>query len=121
MLGPQDFFDLKDFHHGAIFSEGEPVWTALDHLPDYLATFFQNSWPPSNITGQIDRALVIYEGEVRDDLVIKTIGSTIQVYRKEEKLEWAAVILPGAFLFNDKIIIGPGTIVEPAAFLKWPG
>jgi len=122
MLAPQDFFDLKDFDHQGIFSKDEAVWTALDRLKDYLATFFQKSWPLSKMTGQIDKALVIYNGEVRNDLEIKTTGpnSSIRVYMKGEILEGAAVILPGAFLSNDKIIIGPGTIVEPGAFIKGP-
>jgi acetyltransferase-like isoleucine patch superfamily enzyme len=122
MLAPQDFFDLKDFDHQEIFSKDEPVWTALDRLKDYLATFFQTSWPLYKMAGQIGRPLVIYNGEVRDDLEIKTAGPnhSIQIYTKGEILEGASVILPGAFLSNDKIIIGPGTIVEPGAFIKGP-
>jgi carbonic anhydrase/acetyltransferase-like protein (isoleucine patch superfamily) len=122
MLAPQDFFDLNEFDHQGIFSKDEAVWTALDRLKDYLATFFQKSWPLSKMTGQIERGLVIYNGEVRDDLEIKTTGPnhSIRVYMKGEILEGAAVLLPGAFLFNDKIIIGPGTIVEPGAFIKGP-
>ena len=122
MLAPKDFFDLKDFDHQGIFSKDEAVWTALDRLKDYLATFFQKSWPLYKMTGQIGRALVIYNGEVRDDLEIKTAGpnNSIQIYMKGEILEGATVILPGAFLSNDQIIIGPGTIVEPGAFIKGP-
>jgi carbonic anhydrase/acetyltransferase-like protein (isoleucine patch superfamily) len=122
MLNPQDFFDLGDFDHQGIFSKDEAVWTVLDRLKDYLATFFQESWPLSSITGQIDKPLVIYNGEVRDDLDVKATGpnSSIRVYIKGETLEGAAVILPGAFLFDDKIIIGSGTIVEPGALIKGP-
>ncbi len=39
---------------------------------------------------------------------------------KGERWEDAAVILPGAFLANDAIIIGPGTVVEPGAFIRGP-
>lgn len=122
MLAPQDFFDLKDFSHAEIFSKDEAVWTALDRLKDYLAAFFQKSSPLSKVTGQIDKALVIYDGDVRDDLEIKTTdpNSLKRLYRKGEILEGAALILPGAFLFNDNIIIGAGTIVEPGAFIKGP-
>ena len=72
MMTPDNFFDLKDFDHRGIFSENEAAWTALDHLKDYLATFFQKSWPLSKTTGQIGKALVIYNDEVRDDLGVKT-------------------------------------------------
>jgi acetyltransferase-like isoleucine patch superfamily enzyme len=122
MLAPQDFFDLADSEHQGIFSTDEAVWTALDRLKDYLSTFFQKSWPLSGRTGPIDRGLVIYKGEVRDDLEIKTTApnNSIRVYMRGEMLEGVAVILPGAFLFSDKIIIGPGTIVEPGALIKGP-
>ena len=122
MLTPHDFFDLKDFEHQGIFSKDEAVWTALDRLKDYLAAFFQKSWPLSKTTGLIDKALMIYNGEVRDDLEIETSGpkNSIRVSMKGEIVKDAAVILPGAYLFNDKIIIGPGTIVEPGAFIKGP-
>jgi acetyltransferase-like isoleucine patch superfamily enzyme len=122
MLMPNTYFDLKDFAHRGIFSEDEAVWTALDRLKDYLATFLQKPWPLSKTTGLIEKALVIYNDEVRYDLEVKTSGpnDSIQVFMKGEILENAAVILPGAFLFNEKIIIGPGTIVEPGAFIKGP-
>ena len=122
MFGPQDFFDLKDFDHAGIFAKDEAVWTALDRLKDHLAAFFQKSSSLSKVTGHIDKGLVIYDGEVRDDVEVKTEGrdSLIRVYRKGEILEGASVILPGAFLFNDKIIIGSGTIIEPGAFIKGP-
>jgi acetyltransferase-like isoleucine patch superfamily enzyme len=122
MLTPNHYFDLKDFAHRGIFSENEAVWTALDRLKDYLASFFQKPWPLSKSTGPVEKTLVIYNGEVRNDLVVKPSGpnDTIQVFMKGEILESAAVILPGAFLFNDTIIIGPGTIVEPGVFIKGP-
>jgi NDP-sugar pyrophosphorylase family protein len=122
MLTPHDFFDLKDFEHQGIFSKDEAVWTALDRLKDYLTAFFQKSWPLSKTTGLIDKALMIYNGEVRNDLEIETSGPnhSIQISMKGEIVKDAAVILPGAYLFNDEIIIGPGTIVEPGAFIKGP-
>ena len=122
MLAPQDFFDLKDFEHQEVFLKNEPVWKALDHLHDYLAAFFPESRPLSNFTGPIVKPLAIVNGEVRDDLEIESGGpdGVIHVYKKGEQVAGAAVILPGAFMADDKIIIGAGTIVEPGAFIKGP-
>lgn len=66
--------------------------------------------------------MVIYNGEVREDLEVKTTGpkNSVQVYLKGEILEGPAVILPGAYLFDDQVILGPGTVVEPGALLKGP-
>lgn len=122
MILPQDFFDLNEFDHREIFSAHEAVWKALDRLHDYLMSFFGDPWPLSKITGQIERPLVIHSGEVRDDLEVTTGGSegSVQVYMKGEPVQGAAVILPGAYLFNDRVILGPGTVVEPGALIKGP-
>lgn len=122
MLLPQDFFDLQKWNHQGIFIQEEAVWTALDRLPDYLAAFFEKSWPLSNRTGLINKALVIYKGEVREDLEVRCTSpnQAFQVYRGEEILAGAAVILPGAYLSDDRIIIGSGTVIEPGVFIKGP-
>ncbi len=122
MLGPEDFFLLEGFDHRALFTKNEPVWTALDRLKDYLHQMFQKHWPLSKTTGQITKPLVLQNGEVRDDIQVSTTGpdGALQVMRKGEILEDVALILPGAYLFDDRIFIGPGTIVEPGAFIKGP-
>ncbi len=122
MVLAQDFFDWQEWDHQAIFTKEEAVWTALDRLPDYLAAFFNKAWPLSNVTGHINKALVIYEGEVREDLEVRSEGpnQAIRVYQRGEILAGAAVILPGVYLSNDQIIIGPGTILEPGVFIKGP-
>jgi len=80
----QEFFELEDFTHREIFSNTEGVWTALNSLPDYLQTFFREPWPLSGLSGQINRPLVIHNGEVRDDCEIKATGPkcTMQAYFK---------------------------------------
>lgn len=122
MLAPQEFFELNDCAHQEIFPRDEAVWTPLDRLKDYLATFFQKSWPLATLTGHIDKPLVIYRKEVRDDLEVKTTTAkgSFHVYLKGEELEGASVILPGVYLFDDRIIIGSGTIIEPGTVLKGP-
>jgi carbonic anhydrase/acetyltransferase-like protein (isoleucine patch superfamily) len=122
MLAPQEFFDLTDFEHRGLFSGEEPVWTALDRLKGYLEALFRDPWPLSGKAGQIDRTLVIYEGEAWDDFQVRATGpkGALQAYREGEILEGAAMILPGAFLANDRVILGPGTVVEPGAFIRGP-
>ena len=122
MFAPQKFFDLTDFEHQEIFIENEPVWTALDRLPEYLETFFHNSWPLINNSGQIQKTLVIHNGEVRDDLEVKPTSAkgSIKVFLKGNILENAAVVMAGACLFDDKIFLGPGSVVEPGALIKGP-
>ena len=122
MVAPQEFFDLTGCKHQELFLTDEAVWTALDQLKDYLASFFQKSWPLATRTGHVDKPLVIYQNEVRDDLEVKTTSDkgSFRVCRKGEELEGASVILPGVYLYDDRIIIGDNTLVEPGALLKGP-
>ena len=53
MMLPGDFFDLQEYTHQKLFQTDEPVWTALNLLPDYLASFFQTSWPLAGHVGMV--------------------------------------------------------------------
>ena len=122
MISAKDFFDLEDFKHRAVFPKDQPVWVALDGLHNYLTPFFKNPWPLIGVYGQVHTPLVIYNGGILKDLEVKPSGSnaTIQAFSDGEVLEGAAIIMPGAFLFDDRILIGPGSIVEPGALIKGP-
>ncbi len=65
MLEPKEFFVLQEFEHREIFPEKGFVWSALDRLQDYLAALFEGSTGFAETTGQVDRPLVIFEGEVK--------------------------------------------------------
>jgi NDP-sugar pyrophosphorylase family protein len=122
MFEPKVFFDLKQYNHQQIFHEDQPVWTVLDRLPEYMDSFFKQAWPLADVSGQIEKTLVIHNGIVRDDLEVKPTGAkgTIQVYEKGKLVENCAVIMAGACLFDDHIILGEGTVVEPGALIKGP-
>lgn len=122
MFTPERFFNLDNYDHQDVFLKDEPVWKALDRLPEYLNAFFETSWPLANIIGRIEKPLVIYHGEIHEDFDIRPSGNkgSLQVFRQDKVVEGAAVILPGAYLFDDKVIIGPGTIIEPGALIKGP-
>ena len=67
MLEPKEFFVLQEFGHRELFPEREFVWSALDRLQDYLAALFEGSKGLAGITGQVERPLVLFEGEARQD------------------------------------------------------
>ncbi len=66
MMEAKEFFDLSDetLQQG-LFAPDEPVWTTLDRLKDFLAGFFQDSWPLRGITGQVEKPLVIHSSLIR--------------------------------------------------------
>jgi len=122
MMLPGDFFDLKAYDHQELFQADAPVWTALDRLQDYLASFFQTPWPLAGHVGMVESPLVLVNHTVRNDLHVRRAGpkNTIQAFDGESPVEDAAIIMPGAYLFDDKIIINRGSIVEPGALIKGP-
>ncbi len=119
---PGDYFDLKGYDHQALFPPDAPVWSALDRLSSYLASFFEATWPLAGHAGMVEKPLVIVNGSVRKDLAIRPSGpdDIVQAFEGDSPLEDAAIIMPGAYLFGDKIIIGARTVVEPGALIKGP-
>ena len=122
MLEPQEFFALQEFGHREIFRQDEAVWSVLDRLPDYLDSLCGAKRALANITGQVERPLVIFEGVARHDLEVRSTDprGSIQAFRDGELLEGASIILPGAYLFNDRILIGSNSIIEPGALVRGP-
>ena len=122
MIFPTDFFDLQEYCHQELFQPDAPVWTALDRLPAYLASTFEGTWPLASHVGLVERPLVIVNNTVRNDLAVRPSEATnaIQAFEEDSLLEDAAIIMPGAYLFDDKIIIGSRTVVEPGALIKGP-
>ncbi len=122
MILPEDFFNLQGYSHQELFQPDEPVWTALDRLPAYLASFFEETWPLAGYAGMVERPLIILNGTVRKDLAVRLSGeeNTVQAFEGDTPLEDAAIIMPGAYLFDDKVIIGARTVVEPGALIKGP-
>ncbi len=122
MLEPQEFFALQEFGHREIFREDEAVWSALDRLQDYLEALCGERRALANISGQVERPLVIFEGEAREDLEVRSTGpkGSVQAFKDGELIEGASIILPGAYLANDRILVGSNTIIEPGALVKGP-
>lgn len=119
-----DYFDLSGFAHAAVFPVDKPVWAALPALPAYLAALFSDSWPLQGVTGLIEQPLVIRDGVLVLDgsVSLSVIGpkNKLVIEIDGEVARDAAVIMPGAYLFDDRVIIGPGTVVEPGALIKGP-
>jgi len=125
-LTANSFFDLASFPHGQLFPAGEPVWTALKNLKEYLAAY---SYPrlPKEITPSqpLTRTLVLHDGEVYDgaELVIKYGDVTkggLQVWRNGAELAGATVLMAGAVLHGEHFAFGGGVLVEPGAFIAGP-
>ncbi len=122
MLEATYFFELDGATHRDLFSPGEPVWAALDRLPDYLARFFAEPWPLRGRAGLVVRPLAIVDGAVLEGLDLRPTGpkGRTQAWDGDRALDDAAVVMAGAYLSDDRVVLGPGTVVESGAFLKGP-
>jgi carbonic anhydrase/acetyltransferase-like protein (isoleucine patch superfamily) len=122
MLNPADFFAFQDFEYQTLFATDEPVWSAFDRMQDCFSDCFKTTSIFSAYTGMVEKPLVIHNGEVRNDLEVRPSGpkGTVRAFKQGNPLEDAAVIMPGAYLFDGSIAIGTGTVVEPGALIKGP-
>jgi NDP-sugar pyrophosphorylase family protein len=121
MLLPGDFFDLDGYEHKGLFTADQPVWTVLDRLKDYIESLFKNSWPLKGCAGMVEKPIVIADGAMRYDLSVRPAAKgAVQAFDGDSPVQNATIIMQGAYLNDDRVIIGPGTVVEPGALIKGP-
>jgi len=123
MMEPQLFFDLEDGGLQELLPAGEPVWKALDGLKAFLDARFQAAaWPLAGFSGPVDRPLALHGGKLVEDVELRPGAKNVpQAFTRGGRLlERAALIMPGAYLYDDRILLGPGTVVEPGALLRGP-
>ena len=115
----QEFFDLTDAFHSEIFQAEEDVWTALNRLPDFLASLFRGSWPLSETAGLIQRPLAIHRGRCIEGVAAKPGGSenTFTVSFEGKVLEGAA--LDTKHLVHGVIEEAAKSLVESSAYCGW--
>ncbi|TFG36300.1 MAG: hypothetical protein E4H46_03710 [Desulfobacterales bacterium] len=126
MLKPDSFFDLSLFEHGEIFSSAEYVWDGLKKLKSYMESRNYPALPDDAKKSEpLLKTLVFYDNAFLDGhgLTIDYGDATkgkLKVYRGNELLEGASVIMAGAVLVGDKIKFGKGVKVEPGTFIASP-
>ncbi|MCP4665269.1 MAG: glucose-1-phosphate thymidylyltransferase, partial [Deltaproteobacteria bacterium] len=72
----------------------------------------------------LPKTCVIWDGKVMDEgFSIESGDATrdeLRVFKGDRRLVGASVVYGGAILFDSRITIGEGTIVEPGALIKGP-
>ncbi len=122
MLEPKEFFVLQGFEHREIFPDDGFVWEALDRLQGYLDGLFAGGAGLEGVTGLVQRPRAVFRGKVVEDVEIEATGpgGSLQAFRGGTLLEGASIILAGAYLADNRIRIGAGTVIEPGAFVQGP-
>jgi acetyltransferase-like isoleucine patch superfamily enzyme len=125
MLAAEDFFDLGDWAHPELFTEGQPVWQAFPRLKSYLSDVLKpNIKELSQYGSMLRKTVILYRGNLLtegfDLLPGDATKGEYQVIREGELLEGATVFYAGTCLMGDDILVGPGSVVEPGALIKGP-
>jgi UDP-N-acetylglucosamine diphosphorylase / glucose-1-phosphate thymidylyltransferase / UDP-N-acetylgalactosamine diphosphorylase / glucosamine-1-phosphate N-acetyltransferase / galactosamine-1-phosphate N-acetyltransferase len=127
MLEPDTFFDLADFPHADIFAQTGYVWEALRSLKQYCDDIADQSIDYEQLTrgSLVDETLVLHQGILSPgkDCSIRygdVVRGGLQVFRGDEQLAGASVIMAGAVLLGRRIRIGSGVLIESGTMIKEP-
>jgi bifunctional N-acetylglucosamine-1-phosphate-uridyltransferase/glucosamine-1-phosphate-acetyltransferase GlmU-like protein len=122
LLKASDFFDLNGNPFALIFEQTEYVWEGLKQIKPFL----QNNLQPNVAvlrkgSDMVEKTAVLYQGEVfTEQFKIDSSGKKPVVTLDGKPLEGASIIYAGAYLMDDQIYIGAGTVIEPTALVKGP-
>lgn len=118
-------FDLSSFDHRELFDGCRFVWEALGKISSHLQRRLNG-----NVSGAacfrepLPRTIALWKGKVWSEN-IKFLGGdvtkgTFLVSVDGEETAEATVIMAGSVLWDEDIMLGAGTVVEPGALIKGP-
>ncbi|MCX7822602.1 MAG: hypothetical protein N2260_04060 [Syntrophobacterales bacterium] len=125
---PEFFFDLSSVRYGHFLRQYDLVWEIVKGIQDICFEASEKKESPLSKIGYFQKPLpetvILWHGKVyRQGFRIQggdpTKGSFKVVVEGEETVE-ASVIYAGAILWDEKIWIGNGVVVEPGALIKGP-
>jgi acetyltransferase-like isoleucine patch superfamily enzyme len=122
-VAPKHFFilsltePLTDYLNGVEF-----VWSILDHLGDWIKALIKPNVAALRLKGGfIETALALKDNQIGPaEYNLDGKGGYPEVFVGGEKWPDAALILPGAFIADGQVEIGPGVVIESGAFVKGP-
>ena len=127
MLYAHSLFDLPGYAHRSLFSEREPVWSALRDLKPYMNAFaYQNHIFTAFANGKpVENTLVLHRDTIEpiDDCKISfgdPCKGELIVTRDDEQLEGASVIMAGAVFLGHQLFLGHSSLIEGGATIKSP-
>jgi UDP-N-acetylglucosamine diphosphorylase / glucose-1-phosphate thymidylyltransferase / UDP-N-acetylgalactosamine diphosphorylase / glucosamine-1-phosphate N-acetyltransferase / galactosamine-1-phosphate N-acetyltransferase len=124
-LRPEAFFDLDSFRHRDLFRNADYVWEALPSISAFLqARCGGNVDGVSCFRRPLPDTVVLWRGrawtdgfEIMEGDVTK---GNFRVRIEGEETADAVVLYAGSVLWDERIHLGHGTVVEPGALIKGP-
>jgi UDP-N-acetylglucosamine diphosphorylase / glucose-1-phosphate thymidylyltransferase / UDP-N-acetylgalactosamine diphosphorylase / glucosamine-1-phosphate N-acetyltransferase / galactosamine-1-phosphate N-acetyltransferase len=124
-LKPEAFFDLSSFSHRDLFAGCSLAWEALGNMSKYLEGSLDPNVGDVGCFGRpLEKTLVLWKGKVLES-GFEILGGDVtkgkfRVRIGGEETSEAAVLFAGSTLWDDRIFIGPGVVLEPGALVKGP-
>lgn len=124
MIKTDDLFDLSECKFKDIFS-GQEVWDVLARIKPYIKEHIRPNVKQILDCGNLlTRTAVIHQGEVFWEGFRIIPGDTtkkkLKVLMGDNELEGASVIYAGAFIMDEDVEIGAGSVIESGALIKGP-
>jgi len=124
-LAPDRFFRLEDTPFRGLLPASEPVWHVLGSLDEAIRERFRPNVAGLPLeSGVLVRTAVLAGSTVfLDGFEIECREASkgrLRVTRNGARIEGASVLFAGAFLADEEIEIGSGSLVEPGAYIRGP-
>jgi len=127
MLLAESLFDTTTFSHHVLFSDTEPVWSALRDLKHYMDSFTYQTellGPVADGT-PLQESLVLHDNRLIAASTCEIVyGDTckgnLTISKDSSTLEGATLIMAGAVFLGSRIAVGKASLVEGGATIKAP-
>lgn len=124
-LQVEAFFDLSSFDHDPVFDGCRFVWDGLRRVEDYLSEHLEgNVLAVATLRRPLPETLVLWDGRAwREGFELLDGDVTqggFQVRIDGVETDSAVVLYAGSVLWDHRIHLGPGSVVEPGALIQGP-
>jgi NDP-sugar pyrophosphorylase family protein len=108
-----------------LFQQCEFVWEALSRLSNYLDQHLQpNVGEIGSFRKPLPETVILWQGRVwREGFELlggDATKGTLKVRIEGQEVTDATVVYAGSVIWDDRVSLGPGAVVEPGALIKGP-
>jgi UDP-N-acetylglucosamine diphosphorylase / glucose-1-phosphate thymidylyltransferase / UDP-N-acetylgalactosamine diphosphorylase / glucosamine-1-phosphate N-acetyltransferase / galactosamine-1-phosphate N-acetyltransferase len=124
-LKAEAFFDIESFDHSSLFSNCDFVWDGLRNIVPYLKQHLQGNVEAVDCFRRpLPRTIVLWEGRVWHEgfefLGGDVTKGSFRIRIRGEEVGDAVILYGGSVLWDDRIYLGAGSVVEPGALIQGP-
>ncbi len=124
-LRAEAFFDLSSFEHASLFENCRNVWESLRNIAPYLERHLVGNVAAVGCFRQpLPQTVVLWQGRIwrsgYEFLGGDITKGSFRVQIEGEETGDAVVLYAGSVLWDERITLGPGSVIEPGALIQGP-